>query len=72
MLDEVRKLLKFDMQVTLFSDDVIQVQRTHDGLFSSIAYDFNSILHPVFAVNVLLNHEQILDRFFLNSRACEL
>ena len=49
------------MQVTRFSDDIIQAQRTHD---KSIAYDFNLNLHPVCAVNVLLNNEQILDHFF--------
>ena len=49
------------MQVTRYSDDIIQAQRTHD---TSIAYDFNLNLHPVCAVNVLLNNEQILDHFF--------
>ena len=32
--------------------------------YASIAYDFNLNLHPVCAVNVLLNNEQILDNFF--------
>ena len=45
------------MQVTRCSDDVIQAQRKHDGI-----YDLN--LHPVCAVNVLLLNEQILDHFF--------
>ena len=49
------------MQVTRYSDDIIQAQRTHD---TSIAYDFNLNLHPVCADNVLLNNEQILDHFF--------
>ena len=32
--------------------------------YASIAYDFNFLnLHPVCAVNVLLNNEQILDHF---------
>ena len=31
---------------------------------ASIAFDFNLNLHPVCAVNVLLNNEQILDLFF--------
>ena len=50
------------MQVTRYSDDVIQAQHTHDGT-ASIAYDFNLNLHPVCAANVL-NNEQILDHFF--------
>ena len=48
------------MQVTRYSDDGIQAQRTHDGI---IAYDFNLNLHPVCDVNVLLNNEQILNHF---------
>ena len=40
------------MQVTRYSDDVIQ------------AHDFNLNLHPVFAVNDLLINEQTLDHFF--------
>ena len=32
--------------------------------YSSIAYDFNLNLHPVCAVDVLLNHEYILDQLF--------
>ena len=47
------------MQVTRYSDGVIQAQRTHFGI-----YDFNSNLHQVCAVYVLLNNEQILDHFF--------
>ena len=59
------------MQVTRYSDDVIQAQRTHDGII--IVYDFDLNLHPVCAVNVLLNNEQILDIFFqtVNNCACE-
>ena len=48
------------MQVTRYSDDVIQAQHT-------IAYEFNLNLHPVCAVNVLLNNEQILDNFYKQS-----
>ena len=47
------------MQVTRYSDDVIKVQRTHDGIIHQ-----SLILHPV---NVLLNHKQILDQFFKQS-----
>ena len=32
--------------------------------YASIPYDFNLKLHPVCAVNVLLNNEQILDNFY--------
>ena len=49
-----------------YSDDVIQAQRTHDGIMhlsDSIAYEFNLNLHPVCAVDVLLNNEQISDHF---------
>ena len=35
------------------------------------AYDFNLNLHPVCAVNALLNNEQILDHFFSISCACD-
>ena len=58
------------MQVMCYSDDVIKAQRTHDGIYASIAYDFNLNLHPVCAVNVLLT----MDKFwiiFSNSCACE-
>ena len=58
------------MQVACYSDDVIKAQRTHDGIYASIAYDFNLNLYPVCAVNVLLNNGQILDHFS-NSCACE-
>ena len=44
------------MQVTRYSDDVIQAQRTHDA-----AYGLN--LHPVCAVIALLSNTQILDQF---------
>ena len=48
------------MKVTCYSDDVILAQRTYDGWhYASIAYDFNLNLHLVFALNVLLNNEQI-------------
>ena len=47
------------MQVTRYSNDVIQAQRTHDGI---VHRSLNS--HPVCAVNVLLTDEQILDHFF--------
>ena len=50
--------LIFDMQVTRYSDVVIQAQRTHNG----IMHQFE--LHPVCAVNVSLNKEQILDHFY--------
>ena len=52
------------MQVTYYSNDVIQAQRTHDGIMASIAYDFNLNLHPACAVNNLLINEQTLDLFF--------
>ena len=52
------------MQVTRYSNDVIQAQRTHDGIMVSIAYDFNLNWHPACAVNVLLINEHILDHFF--------
>ena len=63
------------MQMTRYSDDVIQAQRTDDGInyYASITYDFNLNLHPVCTVNALLNNEQILDHFFsfFISCACE-
>ena len=45
-----------------YSHDVIQAQRTHDGIVHR-SHDFNLNLHPVCAVNVLLINEQILDLF---------
>ena len=47
------------MQVTRYSDDVIQAQRTHDGIMLQ-----SLTMNPVCAVNILLNSEQILDHFF--------
>ena len=47
------------MQVTCYSDDVIQAQRTHDGIMHQ-----SLMIYPVCAVNVLRNNEQILDHFF--------
>ena len=50
------------MQVTRYSDDVIQAQRTHDGIVHRslmISFEFASS-----AANVLLINEQILDHFF--------
>ena len=57
-----------NMQATPYFDDVIQVQRTHDGITH---HDFNLNLLSVCAVYVLLNNDQILDQFFklLCSRA---
>ena len=57
--------LIFAMQVTRYSDDVMQAQH-----YASIAYDFNLNLYPVCAVNVLLNNEQILDIFFKQLCLC--
>ena len=57
------------MHVTRYSDDVIQAQRTHDGIIHRslmIKFEFA----PVCAVNVLLTNEQILD-LFSNSCAYE-
>ena len=47
------------MQVT-HSDDVIhcQAQRTHDRIMHQSLNVFNLNLHPVCAVNVLLNNEK--------------
>ena len=45
------------MQVTCYSDDVIQAQRTNDGIMHQ------SLLISI-SVNVLLNKEHILDHFF--------
>ena len=49
------------MQVTRFSDDVIEAQRTHNG---SLHQYFTLNLHPVCVANVLLNNEHILDHFY--------
>ena len=52
------------MQATRYSNDVIQAHRTHDGIiYASITYDFILNLHPVRAVNVLLNNEHFSDIF---------
>ena len=45
------------MQVTRYSDDVIQAHIYMPALCIN-AYGFNLNLHPVCAVNVLLNNEQ--------------
>ena len=50
------------MQVMRYSDDVIQVQRTRDGIVHK-SHDFNLNLHPFCAAYVLLINEQILDHF---------
>ena len=52
------------MQVTRYSDDFIQAQRTHDGIVHRSLMISILNLHSVCAVNVLLINEQMLDHFF--------
>ena len=47
------------MQVTRYSDDVIQAQRTHVDIVHRALMISIRNLHPVCAVNVLLIKEQI-------------
>ena len=51
------------MQVTRYSDVIIQAQRTHGGIMHQSLH-FNLDLYPVFVVTVLLNNEQIFGHFF--------
>ena len=58
------------MEVTRYSDDIIQVQRTHDGIIQQSLMVSIWFLHSVCADHVLLNNDHFLIHFS-NSHACK-